>query len=187
MVLARLAPRTREARVVPADLRPALLPEVAVAEPVPIASGGIPDQVRAGRRVAPRAGAIAPGHKHLGVFDGGYALRSVVRPLVLPAGGGAGIDFLTRLRHDARLFTLPPPRSPRRDPGAVAEVGPAAGAAPPRRPVGGGGGPAPPSSTAGSGRSAGRRSSACGGCWAGRCRSRRSSRKSRGIRSGSPW
>ena len=32
---------------------------------------------------------IIPG-KHLGVFDGGYALESVVRPLVLPAGGAPG-------------------------------------------------------------------------------------------------
>src|SRR6516165_3337717 len=36
---------------------------------------------------------IAPGQKHLGVFDGGYALRSVVRPLVLPEGDGRRIDF----------------------------------------------------------------------------------------------
>jgi hypothetical protein len=45
---------------------------------------------------------------HLGVFDGGYALKSVVRPLVLPGDGHARIDFLTRLRHDARLHALPP-------------------------------------------------------------------------------
>ena len=51
---------------------------------------------------------IIPG-KHLGVFDGGYALRSVVRPLVLPEDGSPRIEFLTRLRHDARLFALPPP------------------------------------------------------------------------------
>jgi hypothetical protein len=55
---------------------------------------------------------IAPGQKHLGVFDGGYALRSVVRPLVLPEGGGRRIDFLTRLRRDARLFALPPTDRP---------------------------------------------------------------------------
>jgi hypothetical protein len=55
---------------------------------------------------------IAPGHKHLGIFDGGYALRSVVRPLVLPEGGGRRIDVLTRLRHDARLFALPPTERP---------------------------------------------------------------------------
>jgi len=45
---------------------------------------------------------------HLGVFDGGFALRSVVRPLVEPEGGSPRIEFLTRLRHDARLYALPP-------------------------------------------------------------------------------
>ena len=80
---------------------------------------------------------ITPG-KHLGVFDGGYALRSVVRPLVLPEDGSPRIDFLTRLRHDARLFALPPHGAPRGEAGAQAQVGPAAGAAPPGRPVEGG-------------------------------------------------
>jgi hypothetical protein len=47
--------------------------------------------------------------KTLGVFDGGFALRSVVRPLVMPSGPGrTRVDFLTRLRHDARLYDLPP-------------------------------------------------------------------------------
>jgi hypothetical protein len=47
--------------------------------------------------------------KTLGVFDGGFALRSVVRPLVMPPEPGqARIDFLTRLRHDGRLYGLPP-------------------------------------------------------------------------------
>jgi Transposase DDE domain len=47
--------------------------------------------------------------KSLGVFDGGFALRSVVRPLVQPQEPGQPrIDFLTRLRHDARLHALPP-------------------------------------------------------------------------------
>ena len=45
---------------------------------------------------------------HLGVFDGGYALKNVVRPLVMPEGGSPRIEFLTRLRHDARLHRLPP-------------------------------------------------------------------------------
>jgi hypothetical protein len=45
--------------------------------------------------------------KHLAVLDGGYALGSVVRPLVLPEDGALRIDFLTRLRRDARLFELP--------------------------------------------------------------------------------
>jgi hypothetical protein len=45
----------------------------------------------------------------LGVFDGGFALRSVVRPLVLPERAEQPrIDFVTRLRHDARLCALPP-------------------------------------------------------------------------------
>lgn len=47
--------------------------------------------------------------KVLGVFDGGFALASVVRPLVRPdEPDQQRIDFLTRLRHDARLFALPP-------------------------------------------------------------------------------
>ena len=51
----RLAPRAGQARLVPADLRPALLPQVAVAGR-PRRPPGVPDQVRAGRRAAPRAG-----------------------------------------------------------------------------------------------------------------------------------
>lgn len=47
------------------------------------------------------------GGAHLGVFDGGFALRSVVRPLVEPQDGSPRIEFLTRLRHDARLHALP--------------------------------------------------------------------------------
>jgi DDE family transposase len=46
--------------------------------------------------------------QHLAVFDGGYALRSVVRPLALPAADQPRLDFVTRLRHDARLCALPP-------------------------------------------------------------------------------
>jgi hypothetical protein len=50
-----------------------------------------------------------PGGKHLAVFDGGFALGSVVRPLCCPAEEGLPrIDFVTRLRHDARLHALPP-------------------------------------------------------------------------------
>jgi hypothetical protein len=52
--------------------------------------------------------AAVPG-PHLAVFDGAFALRSVVRPLALPAEAGLPrIDFVTRLRHDARLAALPP-------------------------------------------------------------------------------
>jgi Transposase DDE domain len=47
--------------------------------------------------------------KTLGVFDGGFAVRSVVRPLAVSSEPGRPrIDFLTRLRHDARLHDLPP-------------------------------------------------------------------------------
>jgi len=53
-----------------------------------------------------------PGH-HLGVFDGGFALGSVVRPLVVPDDPDVPrIDFLTRLRLDARLFLPPSPPPP---------------------------------------------------------------------------
>jgi len=46
---------------------------------------------------------------HLVVFDGGFAVRSVVRPLVCPDDPQQPrIDILTRLRHDARLCRLPP-------------------------------------------------------------------------------
>lgn len=51
--------------------------------------------------------------KHLGVFDGGYALGSVVRSLVLPGDSLPRIEFLTRLRHDARLYALPPKERPK--------------------------------------------------------------------------
>jgi DDE superfamily endonuclease len=47
------------------------------------------------------------GGTHLGVFDGAYALKSVVRPLVRPEEGRPRIEFLTRLRPDARLHALP--------------------------------------------------------------------------------
>jgi hypothetical protein len=49
---------------------------------------------------------------HLAVFDGGFALASVVRPLVYPEAGRSRIEFITRLRGDARLCQLPPPRHP---------------------------------------------------------------------------
>jgi hypothetical protein len=53
------------------------------------------------------------GGRHLGVVDGGFALKSVVRPLVLPEDGQPRIEFLTRLRHDARLHALPPTERPK--------------------------------------------------------------------------
>jgi DDE superfamily endonuclease len=58
--------------------------------------------------LAQQQAAAVPG-PHLVVFDGGFALRSVVRPLALPADPSQPrVDFLTRLRHDARLRALPP-------------------------------------------------------------------------------
>jgi len=45
---------------------------------------------------------------HLAVFDGAFAVRTVVRPLALPAPGQPRIAFLTRLRQDARVYRLPP-------------------------------------------------------------------------------
>ena len=53
------------------------------------------------------------GGPHLAVFDGGYALRNVVRPLVVPEDDLPRIEFLTRLRHDARLHRLPPAVRPK--------------------------------------------------------------------------
>jgi hypothetical protein len=48
----------------------------------------------------------SPG-KNLLIFDGGFALRSVVRPLVKPDDlRQPRIDFLSRLRSDARLYAL---------------------------------------------------------------------------------
>ena len=50
------------------------------------------------------------GGRHLAVFDGGYALRSVIRPLIEPEADQPRIEFLTRLRHDARLYAPLPER-----------------------------------------------------------------------------
>lgn len=57
-----------------------------------------------------RQQARTTGGRHLALFDGGYALASVVRPLVLPEDGSPRIEFLTRLRHDARLHAPRPER-----------------------------------------------------------------------------
>lgn len=48
--------------------------------------------------------------RHLAVFDGGFALKSVVRPLIAPEEGWPRVEILTRLRHDARVHALPPER-----------------------------------------------------------------------------
>jgi hypothetical protein len=63
------------------------------------------------------------GGPHLGVFDGGYALKSVVRPLVVPGDGLPRIEALTRLRHDARLHALPPAKRPKGKPGPMPKWG----------------------------------------------------------------
>jgi hypothetical protein len=60
----------------------------------------------------------------LGVFDGGFALRSVVRPLVKPQEPEQPrIDILTRLRQDARLHQLPPPQRQQGQKGATPKWG----------------------------------------------------------------
>jgi hypothetical protein len=56
--------------------------------------------------LARREAQAIPG-KHLAVFDGAYAVASVIRPLVNPQGAEATVDFLTRLRGDARVYRWP--------------------------------------------------------------------------------
>ncbi len=46
--------------------------------------------------------------RHLALFDGAFAVGNVVRPLARPEPGQARIDFVTRLRRDARLCAVPP-------------------------------------------------------------------------------
>lgn len=54
---------------------------------------------------------------HLAVFDGAFAVRSVVRPLARPEEPDQpSIDFLTRRRHDAVLHARPEPEPARRGP-----------------------------------------------------------------------
>jgi hypothetical protein len=55
--------------------------------------------------------AHVPG-RHLGVFDGAFAVRTVVRPLTQPPAGQPRVEFLTRLRGDARLYRRPPAERP---------------------------------------------------------------------------
>jgi DDE superfamily endonuclease len=47
---------------------------------------------------------------HLVAFDGAFAVANVVRRLVRPADGKPRIEFVTRLRCDARLHAMPQPR-----------------------------------------------------------------------------
>jgi len=46
--------------------------------------------------------------RHLAVFDGGFALKSVIVPLIRPEPGFPHVEILTRIRHDARVHGLPP-------------------------------------------------------------------------------
>jgi hypothetical protein len=99
---------------------------------------------------------------HLGVFDGAFAVASVVRPLVRPCTGRQRVEFLTRLRGDARWHGLPaepPPgkRGPR--PKWVGGCRRHARAAAGR----GRGSTARPGSTDAGGQCVGRKWSACGG------------------------
>jgi hypothetical protein len=56
-----------------------------------------------------REAAKACAGKNLEVFDGAFAVASVVRPLVKPSEADVPrIDILTRPRHNARLYALPP-------------------------------------------------------------------------------
>jgi hypothetical protein len=82
----------------------------------PHASGGGTEPFRTKCELAVelfRVQAELVGGPHLAVFDGGSALRTGVRPLVLPEDGALRIEFLTRLRHDARLCALPPKEQPK--------------------------------------------------------------------------
>lgn len=52
----------------------------------------------------------------LGVFDGAYAVKSVIQPCVEPKAGQRRIEILTRLRVDARLYAVVPSEPKRRGP-----------------------------------------------------------------------
>ena len=61
-----------------------------------------------------RACARACRGPHLAIFDGGYAVSSVVEPLISPPVGEPRIEWLTRLRYDSRLYQPPAPHEPGR-------------------------------------------------------------------------
>lgn len=61
--------------------------------------------------LARREATAIPG-KHLAVFDGAFAVASVVRPLTCPEGAHPVVDFLTRLRGDARVYAAPTDQRP---------------------------------------------------------------------------
>lgn len=62
--------------------------------------------------------------RHVGVFDGAFAVRSVVRPLTQPEAGQPRVEFLTRLRGDARLHARPAAERPRHQRGPKPKWGP---------------------------------------------------------------
>ena len=62
--------------------------------------------------------------KNLSVFDGAFAVASVVQPLVKPDDPQhQRIDIVTRLRCDARLYALPPTEKPKGKPGPLPKWG----------------------------------------------------------------
>jgi hypothetical protein len=62
--------------------------------------------------------------KALGVFDGAFAVARVVRPLARPdEPDQPRADFVTRLRHDARLYALPPGERRKGRPGPAPKWG----------------------------------------------------------------
>jgi hypothetical protein len=71
-----------------------------------------------------RSEAAAVAGRHLGVFDGAFAVGSVVQPLTQPEAGQPRLDFLTRLRGDARLHRLPPTTRPAGQRGPKPKWGP---------------------------------------------------------------
>ena len=56
-----------------------------------------------------RGCASASAGPHLAIFDGGYAVSTMLEPLINPPAEEPRIEFLTRLRFDARLYEPPPP------------------------------------------------------------------------------
>ena len=63
--------------------------------------------------MARQQAAAVPG-EHLAVCDGAFAVANAVRPLVSPEAGRPRVEFLTRLRPDARLYWLPAAKAPGR-------------------------------------------------------------------------
>ena len=109
--------------MVPADLRPALLPEVAVASRTR-RHRGIPDQVRVGHRVAPRAG---PHHQGQAFGRFRRRLRPEERgPAAGPARRRRASDRIPHplaVQCPAVRLPLPPEQYPKGKPGPKPQVG----------------------------------------------------------------